>query len=416
MSQVEVTRPDGYDWKVVKPFEAAANNDAVSGLLDVFAKAKIDQFVTTEPKSAEYGLDNPRGNFEFVEADKAAVAVVFGNDASDGRIYFTRSDTPGLYTVDKKVFDALAQPALSFRSLDMQAVNVLEVATLTVARPDRAYVLKRVPGAYGEASWEVTQPVAAPANGAMMAAVAATIATTRAEKLIERSPSDLARYGLDAPAVKVSCAMEKGDAPKALLVGGAADGGARYAMLEGGDIVFTLSSAVARAFLDEPRDPRVFAFRPSDAARVEFYKGADKYVFEKTGAVWSATAPESAQVDAGALARELTHLSTLLASKFVTFETQQLAQYGLDKPQAVARIVAGDGKVAALSIGGMAPSGYYYATSTLVDGVFLLTPGDVMAVFEPRKLLSASALSTPSGVPEGEASQVHELPALESTE
>jgi hypothetical protein len=257
--------------------------------------------------------------------------------------------------------------------------------------------------------------VAAPANEAMAATIAMTLATTRAETLVERNPADLAKYGLDNPAVKVSLAMKTGEAPAPLLVGAAADGGRRYAMLEGGDIVFTLNSTVSKAFLDEARDARIFAFSPAGASRVELYRNTDKYVFEKTGAEWSASAPEGARVEVAALARELTHLTGLQTSKFVTFETQQLAQYGLDKPQAVVRIVSGD-RVAALSVGSMAPSGHYYATSSLVDGVFLLTPGDVMTVFEPRKVLAASALATPEGVSEGEASQAHELPGLESTE
>jgi len=228
-----------------------------------------------------------------------------------------------------------------------------------------------------------------------------TLATTTAVELVERLPDDLGQYGLAEPDIRVAVAMPEGrEQPKALLVGGVTSDRSRYAMLEGGEIVFTVGSDFAAALARELREAAVLDFRRAAATRVQFLAGGQKYVAVKTDNGWSVESPEGFSVASAAIEDELLHLSRLEAEKFVTYATGELAQYGLLKPRAVVRIET-PGKIAAVSVGDMHERGYYYATSTTVEGVFLLDPGDIINVLEPARLFTEPAADEePAGAPE----------------
>ena len=391
-SEVELSKPD-FDWKMVKPYDAEADNAAVTRTLDAFQNARIDQFVTPTPEPGKYGFETPAGSFSYTQADKGTVSIVFGADAGEGLIYAKRSDTPGVLKVSKDVFKELQTPALSYRSLDMQKVAATDVDTLTLTRGEDAYVLKRTSDSMSAVAWRLAKPVDAPANSSMMNALGAALATTRATALVDENASDLARYGLDRPAVRLDFQMSSSAAkkPRSLLVGKPAETGGRYALLEGDRLVFTINPIFARSLMDEPRDTSVFSFNTSSANVIEFTGGDAKVSFSKEGDKWTVTAPAPAAGappfdPGGAVSAELAHLAGIRTPKFVSYRTAELAKYGLEKPRAVVRITLPSG-AAALSVGAVAESGYYYGTSTTLDGVFLLTPGDVLYVLEPSKLL-----------------------------
>jgi len=411
LNEVELKRPD-YDWRISKPYDADASNEAVQKVLDTMTEAKYTSFVSAEV-DPKYGFDKPQGSFTYVQADKAPTGVIFGADAGDGFVYAKRSDTPGVFKASGSLLATLKTPTIMLHTLDMQKVNMMVVDTMTIARADRTYTLKHDPQVYGEGAWKVTSPVSAPANNTMMTDLTTSLAVTRAVEIVDEKATDFAKYGLDKPTVKLSVTVQPGKPqPNALLVGSALEGSKRYAMIDGTPLVFTIPSGFARALFDEPRDPRILQFKVADATSIEYTKGDKKYVLKKVSENWVLEQPESSQVDQPTVTGELARLAGLTTGKFVDFTTQKLADYGLEKPQAVVRVVLPT-SVAALSVGNIEPStGCYYATSTTVDGIFLLTPGDVSKIITPERIALAkpvaeAAMGEAGG--EAERSQAIEL-------
>lgn len=395
---VEFEKPD-FDWRIVKPFEAPADNAAVNSLLDAFAVARIQGQVSAvgTKEGREYGFDVPSGTFSYVEGQTRPVSIVFGDEAGAGLVYARRTETPVVFTVSKSIFQKLGTAALQYRSRQMQSVSLAELESLQITRGGQSFRLRPVASSTGGVEWRMVEPAEAPANMFMMIRVAPALASTTAVDLIERNPADLAKFGLAEPEVRIVFTLSPPEAeqPRVLLIGKAAASGDRYAMLEGGDVVFTVKKGLASALADEVRDPAVFSFLRRQPDRVEFRTEAVNCILKPAKDSWTVESPEGYTVSGGAVVDELEHLGSLETVKFVSYKTENLSEYGLAKPRAVVRIVLPSG-VAALSVGDMAKTGHYFAASTTVDGVFLLTPGDLINVLEPEKLLKKEATPEPA--------------------
>ncbi|MHC4713260.1 MAG: DUF4340 domain-containing protein [Planctomycetota bacterium] len=387
LTQVEFEKRD-FDWQIVKPFEAAADNNSVKELLDVFKDARIEEQVTAEGVPERYGLDVPRGSFSFVQAESEPASVIFGGEADELTVFAKRRDTPGVFKVSKSLFDRLATPALEFHTRGMQTISMDKAEEIKIVRGSRTYRLKPAAPIGVSRDWNLVEPAEAPSNPMVVPRIILGLATTTASALVERAPSDLAQYGLDEPSVRVSVKVgEEEPQPKALLLGNVAEGGDWYAMLEGGDLVFKMARDVAKVFRQELRRPQVFSFGRAEATRVEFRRDEETWSIVKADGTWTVESPEGSKVDSAMVEDELYHLSALETPEFVRYETTQLEQYGLLKPRAVIRIETPSG-VAALSVGDTEQSGHHYATSSTVDGVFLINPGDILNILEPTRLIT----------------------------
>jgi hypothetical protein len=391
--QVEFARRDD-GWHMTKPFETVADRDAVVAILNAFNDAKIVEHVESlwqfdpgEEILPRFGLDVPTGSFSFVEGDSLPVSVMIGSRV-EGGYYAKRSDTPGIFVVSEELVELLKSPALQFHTRDLQRIPMDRAASMTIARDGMTWKLGP---SKASPDWNLIEPVAAPSNPQIVSRILIAFATKPiASTLVEAQPADLSAYGLDVPSIRVSVEVRVGEGekqPAALLVGKPAKDGECYAMLEGGDLVFTISSDFARALKSEPRDGAVMAFSRQAATAVEFSKGNDAFRFTKNvDGEWIVEAPEGFITHSTVIEDELISISRIEAVRFITYETKDLVQYGLLVPVAVVRVETPSG-VAALSVGEMAPSGHYYATSTLVDGVFLVDPGGLINVFNPARLL-----------------------------
>lgn len=401
LEQVEFAKRD-FDWYIVKPYEAPADSGAVRDLLSVFSSAVMTEFITPEPVLERYGLDVPKGSFSFVEGESQARGLIFGDEAEDGGVYVTRTDTPGVFRASLALYEKLSKPPLDYHTREMQKISMDQASAITITRADGEFRLEPEGRLSGISDWKLAAPAEAPSNPLVVSKIVLGLATTTALELVERLPVDLGVYGLAEPDIKVAVAMGEGlEQPKALLVGAVTSESSRYAMFEGGEIVFTIGSDFASALGRELREAAVFDFRRGAATRVEFLAGGEKYVALKTDNEWSAESPEGFSVASAAIEDELLHLLRLEAERFVTYATGDLARYGLLKPRAVVRVEA-QGRIAALSVGDMHERGYYYATSNTVEGVFLLDPGDMINVLDPERLFDRPAIGAdePAGAPE----------------
>jgi len=385
LDQVELVKEDG-SWRLRKPFEAEAAAEAARELLETFADAELAAYLTPEPEDlAEYGLDVPSGSFTFLERGREEAGIVFGSDAGDETVYAKRTETPGIFKAPKRYLERLATPALELRSKVIQRVDMTAVDAIVIERGGDRFRIARAGSRRGLPSWEMVEPVEAPANEEMMMALAPMLATLRAVDLVERAPEDLVEYGLDAPGARVE--FETAEDVEPLLVGTHAPGGTRYAMLDGGDLVFTVRQELQEALDREVRENEILSFDPEAAEEVEFRKAGRVYSLSRSGGEWKVDSPEGASVESAAVADELRHLSQLETPRFISYRTENLGDYGLENPTAVVRVLTGDG-VAALSLGDEARSGLRYGTSTTLDGVFLLVTGDVRNVLEPEHLVT----------------------------
>lgn len=230
-----------------------------------------------------------------------------------------------------RIFPAVSADALESLSLEREGAPRLRASRIAAA-------------------WRVVEPVSAPADPAVLAALGRTLAELRSAGRID-DPVEPAVYGLDPPQLRVVF-VHAGQELRFALGRETPVGPNLYASVpgrEGAPEIHMLPVSQTAAFdvdVDALRDHRVLAFEPEDATRLRLAAGATAGGFEATlereAEGWRIVAPAVLAADADAVGRLLSDLSLLRAEEFVDAATPD-ALRALAEPAFVAVVETGSG-------------------------------------------------------------------------
>jgi hypothetical protein len=156
-----------------------------------------------------------------------------------------------------------------------------------------------------------------------------------------KDPKELAKYGLDKPAVTVR--VTSGSSQAGLAIGKSAAEGTVYARDLSRPMVFTIESSLADELkkpADEFRVKDLFDARSFNTTRIEVTRQGQTLAFEKDKDAWKQVTPAARAADTAKVEALLTALTGARANSFET----KLASTGLDTPELVATIKYDDGK------------------------------------------------------------------------
>ncbi len=335
-------------WKLSGPSAADADAAKVATLTNSLGNLEAAEYVkeAPEPKDLEgYGLtkDALAAKVTFNETSKKPAQTLLVGKALPERpdeFYARLESGTSVFAVGKSVRDALEQGALSYRPLQLWRVAQEDVSGLRVRQAGQEeYRLSRKDG-----GWQVGGPFEAPAQAAMVTPMLSELAAPRCERYEAAKATDLKKYGLDQPHLRVVLATDKpGEKERTLLVGKeAADPQQRYAKLADGDAIFVvgakLTSAVDHGALDL-LDRQLLTLDPQTIERIQG-PGARPLTLERKGDAWQVTsAPAPASVpfsaDNQAVSGLLSAWSHLQALRFAAYGPKaDLTKYGLNPPAA----------------------------------------------------------------------------------
>lgn len=260
-------------------------------------------------------------------------------------IYFVESKKPegGETSAGPKVFDV--KP------------DAIDELTVKAANGDRT-TLKKVNGA-----WQITAPVAAPAEEAEVSGIVTNLASLESGRTIDENPKDLSQFGLAQPRVEVAFKTAGGKEQRLLVGDKTATQGDIYAKLPAGKKVFLISSSFDATFNRNTFDLRnksVLTFDRDKVDRVEVQHGTAETSLVRAGADWKIEKPVQAPADFGTVEGLIGRLQSAQMKGITAQEAADLKTYGLDKPAATFTAVQGSSR-ATLLLGGAAESGTVYA-------------------------------------------------------
>jgi hypothetical protein len=436
--EIELQRV-GDHWKIAKPIDARADDQKVNDLVSQVTNLPIQSFVADDKaNAAAYGLADPRGTITLYTAnDSKGTELMIGSSPTvpaetpkpseagstpppakeADTVYARLPSRQSIYTVAKSVDDILKMKPNdlrdhSFVRLNPDMVDRIKItpaggAAFTFGRKDKV--------------WSVLTPASGQAVDAgkptqlMQQLSAATVTDFVAD-----SAADLAKYGLDHPALQVtfsSFASENtaesnaGEKPIATLSFGRSEGTNVYARVEEEPFIVSVPKTVE----DEvPMDPllwqplNIFQADPDKVGVLE-EKAKDRpdVVLTRPGKGDWTLAKGTGPVEQAKAESIVNTLSRLHAVRWVG---PVKPEYGLDATATSLSFEnAGDPKSRrTLVLGGVTPEQMGYARVDNKDGAFLISRPDYDTLLQP---LVPVPTPTPAPAPVAPAAPVATPPA-----
>jgi hypothetical protein len=232
--------------------------------------------------------------------------------------------------------------------------------------------------------WKITAPQPFGADQTVVSGILSTLSSLNSERVVEDHAADPKQYGLDHPAFQQDIS-EKDHKTQKLLVGDdTPTGGAAYAMLAGDPRVFTLATYAKTSLdksLNDLRDKRLLTVNPDKISRLELVRKNQDIELGRNQDEWQILRPKPLRADSfqvSELIRKLTDARMDLSSP----DTKDAASaFAHSTPLATAKVTDESGseelqvrKGHPLKTQAGQSNGTYYAKSSVVEGIYKISP------------------------------------------
>jgi hypothetical protein len=299
---------------------------------------------------------------------KSTIALVLVLAGLGAYIYFVDSKRPASTS---GIGDSAAETREKVFNVEADTVEEMRVTS-----DKETTLLRKTDG-----TWRIVDPAQVDADQTEVSGLTTSLTGIEMGRVVEENASDLARYGLADPKIKIAF-KGQGNAAGEILIGDkTATGTDLYAAKAGEKRVFLVPSYQENSFNKKPfdlRDKRILTIKRDDIDLLDV-GGTSQYQLTRVGTDWRLKAPMQARADYSAIEGLLTRLTTTNMTKLVeqgaaggSIAPDVLAKYGLDKPQATVSIGAGSSK-ATLALG-KEEEGAVYARDLSRPMVFAVDP------------------------------------------
>ncbi len=399
-------------WALTRPVAARADQRKTSELLADLNELRAADFVSEDPRDVHtYQLDEPEREVT-VWTGESGKTLVLGrpltNDAS--KVYAKLKSTDSIYTVPATTAQKFAvQPndlrdpqVLAFSGDDVHGIELLHGT-------DKISLLQT------NSAWTITAPVGVSAEETAVEQLLSHLSDLTARQFAADVATDLDKYGLAAPVATVSLRGRETNTIAQLLVGS----------LDASNTVRFVKRA------DEPFvygvDTNIISWLPSNYLALRSHRLTNgssaeitKLVIEGTvGKVvvergvdkkWKLVEPSQGILDNDALQHLLDEWGALRAEQFIREGRDNLAEYGLDQPEATITATAGD-KTYSLALGKSQGSDNRYALWNEPPLVFTIWTSGANTL--TRSIVTPSKQATAT-VPTANAPPAASSPAAEA--
>ena len=213
--EIALEKKDGR-WQLLRPVAAPADDTAVGAMVSSLVGATVQKTIDELPKNlADFGLDKPDPLVRVVAGDRTLPELRLGRTTTVGaKAYVRRGDEPKVLLVSSSTRLALDKKAEDLRDKVEVDFKDDDVTKVTITRGDTVVTLTRK----DKDTWTV-DPGGYPADLTEVRSYLSSLRSTRAMGFADDAPADLARYGLDTPALRVAIYTGGATPAQELLLG-----------------------------------------------------------------------------------------------------------------------------------------------------------------------------------------------------
>ena len=421
-----IERGKGDDWNIVKPIHAEADRIAAQSMADAIASLDITSTIEEAPTDlAPFGLANPAVVVSVTTQDKRVLpGIMVGKDTPVGSSsYIKTTDKPAIMLVNNSFPAQVNKTVDDLRSRALIGLKPDDIGKLVLDRSSAGTIELERDGD----KWNIVKPTRYLADSAAVQQLLDGITNARVSDFIDDEPSDLGKYGLTNPSLKVELYGKSGNAEQSLVFGykqPQADKSAIYARRgEGSDqpvcsVPDSLFTAMNKSF-DDLRDKTVISFDQSNVQRVILTGGTLVETVERAaGGKWTVSSEgKTATAEIPVAESLLDQLHDLKATKIVEDQMSDPSHYGMTKPTLTLAMYGKDGKeigtvrLSSLQAiftpkqGNAKPITKYfgYATTSVSPAVYEIAPAAVSDLENTTSRLHTDLIGTPTPSPSGSA-------------
>lgn len=408
----------GDDWEIVKPLRARADNQKIGDLLAQVTSARIEQFIADDRGDLRpYGLAEPRGAITLFTADDEqgrTLQIGAVPEKEKEQVYVRFSARNFVYTLPKKI-----EGILAFTPADLRDRHLIRLPTdvldrITIEAPGRAKTVL----ARNDQNWTIANLEKRPANSAEVTRLLETLKNEQVTKFVEDVASDLPKYGLDQPQLRLTFSSfasdntaesKAGEEPFANIAFGRTEGDNVFARVGEEPFIVTVRRRLLDEIFPDPvqwQDTSILKFKPEEVHRLTVTTDRVDTLVRGPNEEWT-RAGGNEPINKVHLESLLNTLSKLRAVRWVGGEMPAQA---FDKIQITAEFSTSPDDKAAhkLIVGGPAGDGMWYARVEGQPGVFVLSNPDFNALRlsliaeatpAPSPAVAPSAMPSPSAAP-----------------
>lgn len=388
---------EGDVWKMTRPLSVNADTEEIEYILSELHSLQVSTFEAdgenVQPLLKRYGLDKPRIQFTFKDANRtygldigSAVPSTPEQDSTNkGRVYVQSIHQGGIYTItddivrllNKSVFDLRDKRVLDFQRSDTTKFEIQR-------GPQKVVCIK-----LHDDIWELQGTKKIKADSQAVSDLLFGVDSLEAIAFVTDSAKNLAPYGLDTPTMQVLFTVRGQEKPAVLFIGDFAQDDTVYVKANNSEQITRVKRdlidniAKGKAWL---REKQIFKFRIDDPIRVtvKYNDGSEKddevsFTCQRLGSDWRLTSPVQENANDAEVNGILYELIDLNAEEFVggtlLDEKNVLpdATTGFNSPQIQITVELRIQKALTLQIGKVDPSDRYYARlKNEPDQIFLI--------------------------------------------
>lgn len=284
-----LSRTGSGGWEILEPIRHQADAGRVEGALAEWTGASIEKFLDTAGTNyADWGIESPARRITFSHSapasatneasatklatlDDEAIVLLSTRPPTNKLVVVKLAGEETLYKIDAALSDTLPTFALWYRNPEVLTLDPATIRSITISQGgnEESVLRESATNEFRAASSTNT------ADAKTAAEILGVISALRAVAFVADTVTDLRPYGLDEPLAQLTVGLQGGGAPtRTLLFGNEDAAGNSYAILRGGDAVFTLSSGTRDKLLAtlyklaKPKEPQVATPlpRPSEDA------------------------------------------------------------------------------------------------------------------------------------------------------
>lgn len=325
------------EWFITEPVEAKADNYEVNRIAEDFSRLRMERVVEAEPEDLKtYEIPKKEISLWYKGKDQPVKILIGMENPLDSTFFAKREDEKRVVLIPSYLKSLLEKKTFDFRQKDIFKFETEEVKNIQLKAKDIQWTAKKT-----EEGWFFENPVKALAEKSKVESILSSLSSLRAKEFVSEAKKDeeIKKFALENPEYRIHLSIPKSN--QELI----------FSLQKKEDKVFattSLSSKIIAAEeqiltdlekkLEDLREKSVAEFYSWEAEKLSLKKGdlslavskgkEDKWFFE----------PElKEEADSSKIETFIRKIENLEAKEFVD-EPKNLADYGLDVPQAEVKI------------------------------------------------------------------------------